>query len=80
MQEALRSELNISLKDYAVSGIYIVKTSDLTYQEYSVILLVPDFGNRTHVEQMTHLLLREMGFKEIAVHQVSQPDTKVVSN
>lgn len=35
----------------------------------SVILIVPDFGDRTYVESMTQLLMTEMGFKEIAVHQ-----------
>lgn len=39
-------------------------------QKYSVVLIVPDHGDRTYVEAMSHLLLSVMGFNQIAVHQV----------
>jgi actin-related protein 8 len=33
------------------------------------VFLVPDHGDRLYVQEMTGLLLGEMGFKEIAIHQ-----------
>lgn len=56
LQEAMRTELGILPKDYA---------------KFSVVFIVPDHGDRLYVQEMTHLLLAVMGFKEIAVHQVS---------
>lgn len=55
LQEAMRTELNILPRDYA---------------KFSVVFIVPDHGDRLYVQEMTHLLLAVMGFKEIAVHQV----------
>jgi hypothetical protein len=37
----------------------------------SVVFIVPDHGDRVYVQEMTNLFLSVMGFKEIAVHQVS---------
>ncbi|OCF41209.1 hypothetical protein I317_04955 [Kwoniella heveanensis CBS 569] len=54
LQDSLKSELGISPKEY---------------QKYSVVFIIPDHGDRTYVQEMTHLLLVTMGFKEIAVHQ-----------
>ncbi|BEI91665.1 uncharacterized protein CcaverHIS019_0404850 [Cutaneotrichosporon cavernicola] len=56
LQESLRTELDIRPKDY---------------KNYSVVLVVPDFGNRVYVERMTDVILNIMGFKEIAIHQES---------
>lgn len=36
------------------------------------MFLVPDHGDRLYVQEMTGLLLGEMGFKEIAIHQVGE--------
>jgi actin-related protein 8 len=38
-------------------------------QNYSVIFIVPDYGDRSYIEAMTRLFLTEMDFKEIAIHQ-----------
>ncbi|WVQ98665.1 hypothetical protein IAU59_005796 [Kwoniella sp. CBS 9459] len=54
LQDSLKSELGISPKEYS---------------KYSVVFIIPDHGDRTYVQEMTHLLLVTMGFKEIAVHQ-----------
>jgi hypothetical protein len=35
------------------------------------VFIVPDHGDRVYVQEMTNLFLSVMGFKEIAVHQVS---------
>lgn len=37
------------------------------------MLIVPDHGDKAYVQEMTHLILGVMGFKEVAVHQVSCP-------
>lgn len=34
-----------------------------------MVLIVPDHDDRTYVQEMTHLLLSVMNFKEIAIHQ-----------
>ncbi|WVQ71591.1 hypothetical protein IAR50_001131 [Cryptococcus sp. DSM 104548] len=39
------------------------------YSEYSVLLIVPDHGDRVYVQEMTHLILKVLGFKAIAVQQ-----------
>lgn len=54
IQDTLLSELGIRQREYF---------------NYSVILIIPDFGDPAYVEQMTQLLMGSMGFKEIAVHQ-----------
>lgn len=38
-------------------------------QKYSILFIVPDHDDRTYVQEMTHLLLSVMNFKEIAIHQ-----------
>ncbi|ODN84742.1 hypothetical protein L202_00622 [Cryptococcus amylolentus CBS 6039] len=39
------------------------------YSEYSVLFIVPDHGDRIYVQEMTHLILKVLGFKAIAVQQ-----------
>ncbi|KAK1924798.1 hypothetical protein DB88DRAFT_504858 [Papiliotrema laurentii] len=56
LAESLRQELGIEMREY---------------KNYSVVLLVPDHGDRAYVQEMTHLLLTTMGFNQIAVHQES---------
>lgn len=56
LQEALRTELGIKPVDY---------------KTYSVVLVVPDFGDRTYVQEMANIILNVMGFKEITIHQES---------
>ena len=72
MQESLRTELGILQKDYHVRCKQTLQETQLTgIQNYSVVLLVPDHGDRIYVQEMTNLMLTVMGFKEIAVHQVN---------
>ena len=49
-------------------------------QDYSVVLVVPDFYERTYVREMCHLLLVTMGFKQLCVQQVRTGDWERVSN
>ncbi|KAL7422269.1 Actin-like protein arp8 [Cryptotrichosporon argae] len=56
LEETMRTELQITPRDYS---------------KFSVVLIVPDHGDRFYVQELTRLLLGTMGFKEIAVHQES---------
>lgn len=56
LQESLRTELDIKPIDY---------------KNYSVVLVIPDYGDRVYVQEMANILINVMGFKEIAVHQES---------
>ncbi|TFY69107.1 hypothetical protein EVJ58_g619 [Rhodofomes roseus] len=42
-----------------------------SYQDYSVVLVIPDFYDRFYVEDMVRLLLMTMGFKQLCVQQES---------
>ena len=39
-------------------------------QNYSVVLVIPDFYNRAYVREFVNLLLVSMGFKQICAQQV----------
>ncbi|KAK4688229.1 actin-related protein 8, partial [Tremellales sp. Uapishka_1] len=54
LQESLKKELGISRRDH---------------HKYSVLLIVPDHGDRFYVQEMTNLILGEMGFLQISVQQ-----------
>ncbi|KAI0692449.1 actin-like ATPase domain-containing protein [Cytidiella melzeri] len=41
------------------------------YKEYSVVLVIPDFWDRTYVRNMSTILLQTMGFKQLCVQQES---------
>lgn len=56
LTESLRTELDIR---------------PINFKEYSVVLIVPDHGQRVYVQELTNILLRVMGFKDIAIHQES---------
>ncbi|EIW69617.1 hypothetical protein TREMEDRAFT_62486 [Tremella mesenterica DSM 1558] len=60
LQEALRTELNIFPRDYQARH---------TLFNFAVVLIVPDHGDRTYPQEISRLLMREMGFREIAIHQ-----------
>lgn len=45
-----------------------------------MVLIVPDYGDKEYIKAMTHLLLVVLGFKEIAVHQVSYREPCFVSS
>ena len=70
--DAMRKEMRIELKDLPVRyQVLMMECAELTDQKYSVVLVVPDHGDRFYVQEMTTLLMGTMGFKEIAIHQVS---------
>ncbi|THU81080.1 actin-like ATPase domain-containing protein [Dendrothele bispora CBS 962.96] len=41
------------------------------YQKYSVVLIIPDFWNRSYVRELVHMLLVSMGFKQLCTQQES---------
>lgn len=51
---SLSTELSIPPRDYPL---------------FSVLLIVPDHGDRVYIQEMTHLILQVLGFKSIAVQQ-----------
>lgn len=56
LQESLRTELGVKPIDY---------------KTFSVVLVIPDFGDRVYVQEMANILMNVMGFKELAIHQES---------
>lgn len=40
-------------------------------QNYSVMLVIPDFYDRVYVRELVNILLVSLGFKQICVQQVS---------
>ncbi|OWZ65573.1 hypothetical protein AYX14_01119 [Cryptococcus neoformans] len=51
---SLSTQLSIAPRDYPL---------------FSVLLIVPDHGDRVYIQEMTHLVLQVLGFKSIAVQQ-----------
>lgn len=41
-----------------------------SYKDHSVVLIIPDFHERSYVRDMVHMLIVSMGFKQICVQQV----------
>lgn len=41
-------------------------------QNYSVMLVIPDFYDRVYVREFVNILLVSLGFKQICVQQVSR--------
>lgn len=39
-------------------------------QNYSIVLVIPDFYDRIYVRELVNMLLVSMGFKQICVQQV----------
>ncbi|XP_041128896.1 actin-related protein 8-like [Polyodon spathula] len=54
---------------YAIQKSLEIPLRDLKY--YRCILLVPDISNRQHVKELVNMLLMNMGFSGIVVHQES---------
>ncbi|MGH0140671.1 UNVERIFIED_CONTAM: hypothetical protein FKN15_037779 [Acipenser sinensis] len=54
---------------YAIQKFLEIPLRDLKY--YRCILLVPDINNRQHVKELVNMLLMNMGFSGIVVHQES---------
>jgi actin-related protein 8 len=40
-------------------------------KDYSVVLVIPDFYERTYVKDLIDILLVKMGFKQVCVQQAS---------
>uniref|UniRef100_A0A8C9SC32 Actin-related protein 8 n=1 Tax=Scleropages formosus TaxID=113540 RepID=A0A8C9SC32_SCLFO len=54
---------------YSIQKLLEIPLKDLKY--YRCILLVPDIYNRQHVKELVNMLLVNMGFSAIVVHQES---------
>jgi actin-related protein 8 len=39
-------------------------------QNMGAVLVVPDLADRLYIRELVHILLVDMGFKQVAVHQV----------
>lgn len=44
----------------------------IIFQEYSIILVIPDIWDRFYVKDLINLLLVGMGFKQVTCQQVSE--------
>lgn len=55
-----------------VAAIVTTSSSDpnVRVQNYSVVLVIPDFYDRAYVREFVNILLLGMGFKQICVQQV----------
>ncbi|KAI0047018.1 hypothetical protein FA95DRAFT_1473176, partial [Auriscalpium vulgare] len=54
LRESLRTKLNIT---------------PAMYKEFSVVLVIPDFYEKSYVRDTVHLLLKTMGFKQLCAQQ-----------
>jgi hypothetical protein len=49
-------------------------------QDYSVLLVIPDFYDRGYVRDLVNLFLVTMGFKQVSAQQVDTLLTQYVRN
>jgi actin-related protein 8 len=66
--------LDVSRQAYKVffsSGDTDVHMYSITFQDYSAVLVIPDYYDRPYVRDMIQLLLVRMGFKQLCVQQVT---------
>lgn len=64
-----REDLSVGPSNHAASG-RCLQVSMTILQSFSVILLIPDIYDYVYVREMTDLLVKTMGFKQICVQQV----------
>ena len=79
--DALQEELDIAEEELKVSlpkrekkkkkNVCALTRESIASQEYAVILLIPDLYTLPYVRDMSDLLLRQLGFKQLAVMQES---------
>jgi hypothetical protein len=55
---------------YSSQVIITVREDTHAHQDYSAVLVIPDFWEREYVREMIHLLVNQMGFKQICIQQV----------
>jgi len=48
-------------------------------KDYSAVLVIPDFYERTYVKDLIDILLLKMGFKQICVQQASLSSPPFIS-
>jgi len=84
LRDTLSESLSIDQKSYNVSfhplfspwgckiSLRIYSCSLLCFlKDYSAVLVIPDFYERTYVKDLIDILLLKMGFKQICVQQAS---------
>lgn len=62
--------MSIQSADYKVRDILCPLILSHVCQNYSVVLVVPDFYERAYVRELGNLLLMTMGFKQLCAQQV----------
>ena len=80
LRETLSGSLSIDPKSYDVSFRLLDRKYRhgahswyvwLIFKDYSVVLVIPDFYERTYVKDFIDILLVRMGFKQVCVQQAS---------
>lgn len=63
------NRLSVSLKhvDQFVMTLHLSRE----LQNYSALLIIPDHCDKGYIEGMIHILIDRMGFKQVAMQQVS---------
>lgn len=62
--------MSIQPADYRVREVLYPLILSHVFQNYSVVLVVPDFYERAYVRELGNLLLMTMGFKQLCAQQV----------
>lgn len=65
-----RAELKVKFLMQSCIFLYLATYILSTPQDYSVILLIPDLYDHIYVREMTNLLLKGIGFKQLWLQQV----------
>ena len=75
LRETLSESLSIDPKSYGVrfhlSFFGVAYSWHFILKDYSAVLVIPDFYERTYVKDLIDILLLKMGFKQICVQQAS---------
>jgi actin-related protein 8 len=71
----LKERLDVRRPDYKVCcllPLFIIGVKHDHHQDYSVVLVIPDFYDRAYVRDFVNIILVSLGFKQICVQQASQ--------
>lgn len=70
LRTTLKDSLNITSRDYKVRLDQLDHIFSYRLQNFSVVLVIPDFYDRTYVRHWVNILLVSMGFKQLCAQQV----------
>lgn len=82
ISHVLEERLDIKCRDFKVGGWllemdYCFMLFYSLSQNYSVMLVIPDFYDRVYVREFVNILLVSLGFKQICVQQASHGSINV---